>query len=280
MFRLPGVCPFSTHPAVRAVTLTVALALSASACDAQQPQARAAAPKAGTTSAAPASADLAAIEKALSERFRGAPVRGLRASVFPGVFEAMIGDDLIYFDAKVTHFIVGNLVEAATMRNLTEERSAELKAIDVRQLPLKDAIKVARGKGERVVYVFTDVDCPFCTRLEQTLQEIDNITVYNFMYPIDSLHPAARAKQKAIWCAKDPVAAWLDAILRRKFDPNAKGDCPNPVDATVELGRRLGVRATPTFFLADGRMVAGALPKDRIEAALNAAQARVAAPTK
>jgi Protein-disulfide isomerase len=125
--------------------------------------------------------------------------------------------------------------------------------------------------------VFTDVDCPFCTRLEQTLQEIDNITVYNFMYPIDSLHPAARNKQKAIWCAKDRVAAWQDAILRRKFDPNAKPDCPNPVDATVQLGQQLGVRATPTFFLADGRMIAGALPKERIEAALNAAQARVAA---
>ncbi len=269
---------------LRLSLILLTLVLASAACEAQQPPARpapatkAAAPAAtpSTTQTAPAP-ELAAIEKALTERFRGAPVKGLRASVFPGVYEAMIGDDLIYFDAKVTHFIVGNLVESATMKNLTEERAAELKAIDVSKLPLQDAIKVSRGKGERVIYVFTDVDCPFCTRLEQTLQEIDNITVYNFMYPIDSLHPAARNKQKSIWCAKDRVAAWQDAILRRKFDANVKPDCPNPVDATVELGQRLGVRATPTFFLADGRMVAGALPKDRIEAALNAAQTRVAA---
>ncbi|MCS6995895.1 MAG: DsbC family protein [Casimicrobiaceae bacterium] len=260
--------------------MAACVGLIASACDAQSPARSAAQRSAATSPAQPPAAELASIEKALAERFRGAPIKGLRASVLPGLYEAMVGDDLIYFDAKVSHFIVGTLVEAATMKNLTEERAAELRAIDVKQLPVKDAIKFVRGKGERVLYVFTDVDCPFCTRLEQTLQEMDNITVYNFMFPIDSLHPAARSKQKAIWCAKDPLAAWQDAVLRRKFDPNAKGDCDNPVDRTVELGQRLGIRGTPTFFLADGRMVSGALPRERLEALLNAAQARVAAQPK
>ena len=140
-----------------------------------------------------------------------------------------------------------------------------------------NAIKVVRGKGERVMYVFTDVDCPFCTRLEETLQTTDNVTVYNFMFPIDSLHGGARTKQKAIWCSKDRVVAWNDAVLRKKFDANQKGDCANPVDATVALGQKLGVRATPSFFLADGRMIAGAIPKEQLESRLNAAQLKVAA---
>ena len=114
-------------------------------------------------------------------------------------------------------------------------------------------------------------------RLEQTLQTVDNVTVYNFMYPIDSLHPAATNKQKAIWCAKDRMAAWQDAVLRQKYDPAVKSDCVNPVDATKALGQKLGVRATPSFFLADGRMVAGAIPKDQLESRLNAAQTKVAA---
>lgn len=256
------------------------------ACNAQQPPAAAATP-ATSPVATPAAADpareiisaakRAEVQTTLETRFKGAPVKGLRASVFPGMFEAMVGDDLIYFDEKLGHFIVGNLIEAATMTNKTEERTAELSAIDVKQLPLKDAIKVVRGKGERVMYVFTDVDCPFCTRLEETLQTTDNVTVYNFMFPIDSLHPAARNKQKAIWCAKDRVVAWNDAVLKKKFDANQKGECANPIDATVALGQKLGVRATPSFFLADGRMVAGAVPKEQLEARLNAAQVKVAA---
>ena len=248
------------------------------ACNAQQPPAGSAqsvAPQPRVENTSPAK--LADVQKVLENRFKGAPIKGLRASVFPGLFEAMVGDDLIYFDDQLTHFIVGNLIESATMTNKTEERTSELSAIDIKQLPLNDAIKFVRGKGERVMYVFTDVDCPFCTRLEQTLQDMDNVTVYNFMYPIDSLHPAAANKQKAIWCAKDRLAAWQDAVLRKKFDATAKADCQNPVDATKALGAKLGIRATPSFFLADGRMIAGAIPREQLEARLNAAQTKVAA---
>jgi thiol:disulfide interchange protein DsbC len=251
------------------------------ACNAQQPPAGTAAPAApvaaAATRATPTAAKLAEVQAVLENRFKGAPIKGVRAAVFPNLYEAMVGDDVIYFDEKLTHFIVGNLIETATMTNKTEERTSELTAIDVKQLPLADSIKFVRGKGERVMYVFTDVDCPFCTRLEQTLQDVDNVTVYNFMYPIDSLHPAARNKQKAIWCAKDRLASWQDAVLRKKFDAAAKTDCANPVDATVALGQKLGVRATPSFFLADGRMIAGAIPKEQLEARLNSAQTKVAA---
>lgn len=261
------------------VAAVFATGLLLTACNAQQPPAAAAAkPSVAARAASAATSDqLAAVKATLETRFKGAPIKGLRASVLPGLYEAMVGDDLIYFDDKLTHFLVGNLIETATMTNKTEERSAELNAIDVKTLPLADAIKFVRGKGERVMYVFTDVDCPFCTRLEGTLQDMDNVTVYNFMYPIDSLHPAARQKQKGIWCSKDRLAAWQDGVLRKKFDASAKGDCPNPVDATVALGQKLGVRATPTFFLSDGRMVAGAIPREQLEARLNAAQAKVAA---
>jgi thiol:disulfide interchange protein DsbC len=255
---------------MKKVLFSLIAALAVVACNAQQP------PAASATAPAASAAQLAEIQKTLEERFKGATIRGVRASVIPGVFEAVIGDDMIHFNPKLDHFIVGNLIDAKTMTNLTEERVSELSAIDVKQLPLENAIKFVRGKGERVIYVFSDVDCPFCTRLEQTIQTMDNITVYNFMYPIDSLHPQAHKKQEGIWCAKDRLAAWQDAVLRRKFDDKARTDCKNPVAETKALGAKLGVRATPSFFLADGRMVAGALPKEQIEARLGAVQAKLA----
>ncbi len=245
------------------------------ACNAQQPPVAVA--QAAVVAPAASAATLAEVKLVLENRFKGAPIKGLQASVFPGLFEAMIGDDFIYFDEKLTHFIVGNLIESATMVNKTEARTAELSAIDVTQLPLKDAIKFVRGKGERVMYVFTDADCPFCVRLEQTLQTMDNVTVYNFMHPIDSLHPDAGRKSKIIWCSADKQKAWLDFMLKGQLAAGNKGECANPVDATKALGAKLGVRATPSFFLADGRMVAGAIPKEQLEAKLNAAQVKVAA---
>jgi thiol:disulfide interchange protein DsbC len=255
---------------MKKILFTLFASIALVACNAQQPPAQSAAASTALLGNAP----LADIQKRLEERFKGAPIKGLRASVVPGVYEAVIGDDMIHFPASLDHFIVGNLIDAKTMTNLTEERTTELNAIDVKQLPLENAIKFVRGNGERVLFVFSDVDCPFCTRLEQTLQSMDNVTVYNFMFPIDSLHPQAHKKQAGIWCAKDRLAAWQDGVLRKKFDPNAKTDCKNPVEETKALGAKLGVRATPSFFLADGRMVAGALPKEQIEVRLAAAQAK------
>jgi thiol:disulfide interchange protein DsbC len=251
-------------------------AATVAACNAQQPPAAARNAAPASTAAQPANAQIADIQKRLEERFKGAPIKGVRASIIPGMYEAVIGDDMIHFPASLDQFIVGNLIDSKTMTNLTEARTAELNAIDVKLLPVENAIKFVRGKGERVMYVFSDVDCPFCTRLEQTIQEMDNVTVYNFMYPIDSLHPQAHKKQAGIWCAKDRLAAWQDGVLRKKFDAAAKTDCKNPVEETKALGAKLGVRATPTFFLGDGTMVAGALPKDRIEARLAAVQAKLA----
>jgi thiol:disulfide interchange protein DsbC len=253
------------------ILVTLLATLTLAACNAQQPPAATSA-----VAAAPANnAQITEVQKLLEERFKGAQIRGVRASVIPGLYEAVIGDDMIHFEPKLNHFIVGNLVDAKSMTNLTEERVAELSAIDVKQLPLDNAIKFVRGKGERVMFVFTDVDCPFCTRLEQTIQTMDNVTVYNFMYPIDSLHPQATQRQKQIWCSKDRLAAWQNAVLRKQYEATAKSDCKNPVDETKALGAKLGVRATPSFFLADGRMVAGAIPKEQLEARLAAAQAKV-----
>ena len=62
------------------------------ACNAQQPPAGAA-PVAAPTAAAAAretisAGKLAEVQTTLETRFKGAPVKGLRASVFPGMFEA------------------------------------------------------------------------------------------------------------------------------------------------------------------------------------------------
>lgn len=64
------------------------------------------------------------------------------------------------------------------------------------ELPLKDAIKVVYGKGERKLIVFTDANCPYCRLLEQNLRKAGNLTVYNFMYPVLRSREEAR---RIVW---------------------------------------------------------------------------------
>jgi thiol:disulfide interchange protein DsbC len=220
----------------------------------------------------PLTGEAAAIKKSLEQKFPGAEVRGVSKTPYFGLYEVQLDDRLVYTDAKAKYLLLGAVYDSEAKVNLTEERQRKLNRVNVAALPLDMAIKKVKGNGARTMYVFSDADCPFCARLEQELKNIDNVTIYTYLYPIDSLHPDAARKSRLIWCAPDRLQAW-DAFYESGKLPDNTGDCDNPVAKTVELGARYKVSATPTIVFADGTVIAGALPAQRLEAELNTAEA-------
>jgi thiol:disulfide interchange protein DsbC len=235
-----------------AITLSALLAVSAQA---QTP----------VQTPVPLTGDAAQVKKLLEQKFQGATVTTVSKSPYFGLYEAMFDEQLVYTDAKVTYVLVGNVYDAATRKNLTEAKMRELSRVAFDSLPLELAMKKVKGNGSRRLAVFSDADCPFCARLENELKTIDDVTIYTFLYPIDQLHPDAARKSKMIWCAPDKVKAW-DAFFASGALPDNKGDCDTPLAATHDLGQKLKVNATPTMVFADGSVVPGALPAQRLEA--------------
>lgn len=235
-------------------------------------------PPAPANAAAPASVpvpEAPAIKKALEQKFPGASVGGIVRAPFPGLFEVQFDDQLVYTDAKVSYVFVGSIYDAGSKRNMTEERLRKLNRVSWDALPLDLAMKKVKGTGERKIAVFADADCPFCARLENELKNVDNVTVYTFLYPIDQLHPDATRKSRVIWCAPDRQAAWDTWFETQKLPDNA-GTCDTPLDKLLALGQKLKVNATPTIVFADGSVVPGALPAARLETAIKEAQDEVA----
>jgi thiol:disulfide interchange protein DsbC len=239
---------------------------------AQAPATPKAKPVAAKAPAADAAA-VAALKTTLEQKFPGADVNNIARTPYFGLYEARIGDQLVYTDAKAAYVIVGAVYDTETKRNLTEARQRELNRIAFASLPLELAIKKVKGSGERKLAVFSDADCPFCARLENDLKGIDNITIYTFLYPIDQLHPDAARKSRAIWCAPDRVKAW-DEFFAAGTVPANDGSCDNPVEATAALGARLRVTATPTLVFADGSMIPGALPAAQLEQQIRESEAQ------
>ena len=101
------------------------------------------------------------------------------------------------------------------------------------------------------------------------------MTIYTFLYPIDQLHPDAARKSRIIWCAPDRVKAW-DAFFESGALPKNNGDCDNPLAATGQLGQKMRVTATPTLVFADGSVIPGALPAQRLEAEIKQGEAEAA----
>jgi thiol:disulfide interchange protein DsbC len=218
-------------------------------------------------------ANEAAIRRSLESKL-GAKIEAVQPAAVPGLWEVRVqtpgGVDIIYTDSSGAYVIQGNIFEVRTGRDLTEERLRRLSAIKFEALPLDQAVKVQRGDGRRVLAMFSDPYCPYCQQFEKGLLQIDNITVYVFMYPV--IRPEKADHSKAVWCSPDRSKAWLELAIDHK-PPAATPDCDNPVDKIVKLGRSLRVNSTPTLILGNGERIAGGLTPAALQDVLDKALA-------
>lgn len=217
---------------------------------------------------ATAQADEAEVRKAMEAKL-GAKVESVTKSGYLGLYEVYMEGSIFYTDEKMTAFIAGGqLIDAKTMKNTTEERIRKLTAIKFTDLPFDRAIKQVRGNGKRVLATFEDPNCGYCKRLAKDLLKVENVTVYTFLLPI--LSEDSLKKSRQIWCASDRSKAWNDWMIDGKA-PSGKDDCDTTaVDKNREFGRKLNITGTPTMFFADGERVPGAMSVDRIEKKLSA----------
>lgn len=212
-------------------------------------------------------ADEADIKKAMEARL-GAKVESVSKSGYLGLYEVYADGAIFYTDDKVSAIVVGGqMIDAKSMKNVTDERMKKLTAIRFSDLPLDRAIKQVRGDGKRVLATFEDPNCGYCKRLAKELQKLDNVTVYVFLYPILSEDSVRKSKQ--IWCSADRSKAWNDWMIDGKA-PAGREDCDtSAVTKNQEFGRKLNISGTPTMFFGDGERVPGAVPLARIEQKLN-----------
>ncbi len=213
------------------------------------------------------------IRKVLGAKYPGSDITSVSKTPYGGLYEVVIDGDVIYATADGRYLFLGNVVDTVTKRNLTAARTAKLQEVKWDSLPFSHAIKIVKGDGSRKLAVFSDPDCPYCKRFENELTKVDNITIYTFLTPIQSLHPAAINVAKQIWCEKDQVTAWHDYMLKAE-KPKAAATCDNPVDENIALSNRLKVSGTPTLIFENGQRVPGMVPADKLETLLTAAQSR------
>jgi thiol:disulfide interchange protein DsbC len=237
--------PFSAHALLKPLSLTLAMTLGGAAF-----------------------ANEDEVKKSM-EAFIGAPaIESVKLTEYGGLYEVVLKNgQLVYTDAKNSFIIDGNVIDTATRRDVTQLRLNQLAAIDFSTLPLDQAVKMVKGKGTRVIATFEDPNCGYCKRLGKELDEMDDITVYTFLYPI--LSEDSKAKSNNIWCAKDQGKAWTDWVVAGKTPADASCDTAT-IDRNVELGQSLRISGTPTIFLADGTRIGGYVPRAELEKALSA----------
>lgn len=213
-----------------------------------------------------APADTEAVLAALKQKYPQTTFTSVAPAAVQGLYEVVMGHRVAYTDSAGRYFLYGSLVDMKTNDDLTAARVEELSRVDIRRLPLRDAMVRVNGKGRRALYVFSDPDCPYCRRLEPELDKLDDVTIYVFLYPLESLHSDAARKAQSIWCEADEkkrLELWHRVVL--KTQDVATAECPNPLQRNLALGESLGLRGTPTLIAADGRTLPGVVPAAAIE---------------
>jgi thiol:disulfide interchange protein DsbC len=207
----------------------------------------------------------AAVKKLVEPKLGdGVKVDSVTKTPYAGLFEVRVGSDILYTDEKAQYLFLGSVIDAQSSTDLTKQRTDELSKVKFSDLPLELALKSVTGNGKRVIAIFEDPNCGYCKRFRKTLQGVENLTVYTFMYNI--LSDDSTVKSKNIWCSADKSKAWDDWMLNNKAAPTAAANCNMPNDKILALGKKLRVTGTPTIIFADGSRLPGAVDAKAMEA--------------
>ncbi|HEY8102318.1 MAG TPA: DsbC family protein [Burkholderiaceae bacterium] len=195
----------------------------------------------------------------------GVGVESVIKTPYSGLYEVRTSNgEILYADKEAKYIFSGHIMNATTLEDYTKARTDEINKIKFADLPFDSAIKMVKGDGKRVIAVFEDPNCGYCKHLRQTLSQMNNITVYTFMFNI--LAADSSVKSKNIWCSSDRLKAWDDWMLNGKAAPAAPATCTSdPNEKIFALGRKMKINGTPSIFFTDGSRIPGAVDEKTIE---------------
>lgn len=192
-----------------------------------------------------------------------AQVRDIRMSPVKGLWEIEVaqGDKvfLVFIDFTKKYLVEGRYTPVDQLGE-----SKPLKKVDVKKIPLDNAVVIGNPKAEKKIIVFDDPECPYCAKLHEEIKKIvakrSDLAFYIKMYPL-AMHPGAYEKSKAIVCQKSPKL--LDDAFAGKKLPKAECETQE-IDNNIKLAEELGISGTPAMILPDGRLVPGYIPGDAL----------------
>ena len=215
-----------------------------------------------------------AIRKTLNTLQPDLKVESVSASPLKGLHQVQLeGGRVLYMSEDGQYLMQGYLYQMrdGQMVNLTEQAESVAVARQLNALPRNEMVIFAPKNPKTHITVFTDTDCGYCQLLHKEVAELNRqgVEVRYLAYPRAGVGSPTYETLVSVWCAKNPQEAMNQAKARKKV---AAATCENPVAKQFELGQRLGVQGTPAIFLANGQLIPGYQPADKLAPA--ALQAR------
>lgn len=215
----------------------------------------------------PAAADKAIdnIRDMLSKRFPNVVIHSVERTTMPGLIQVVAGSQVVYFDEAGKYMLDGSLVELDSRRNLTEEALGQVRLNAIGKLPESEMLVYQPKQVDHTVTVFTDIDCPYCRKLHNEMDEYmaNNIKVRYVFLPFKGPH--SYKTSVSVWCSDDRNTALDIAKAGGEIEEES---CPHPIAKHEEIARELGIRGTPAIMMEDGTLLPGYVPVKKLVTSL------------
>lgn len=210
----------------------------------------------------------ALIEEKLKSVDPSIPITLIELSDMTGFYEVLLGSGEVLYVSEDAQFILSGKAYQVTqdnrLINLTEKRLSGMRLDAVQQVADRDmVIFPAQGEKRARIYVFTDIDCPYCQKLHEEVEALNEagVEVAYLAFPRSGPGGATASRMDQIWCADDRLAAMESALNGDSVKADA---CQTPVLEQLALGQTLGVNGTPAMITETGDLLPGYMPAERL----------------
>lgn len=137
-------------------------------------------------------------------------VKSVKQAPSRGLFELLVEKEgrqgVIFIDYGKKHLIQGAMVNleslqpvAAHMQDIQQPK--QITSLDVKTIPVSNAITIGNPRASKHLYVFTDPDCPYCRKAHLELKKLakiaPDVAIDIMLFPLQ-MHPDAYGKSRAI----------------------------------------------------------------------------------
>lgn len=127
-----------------------------------------------------------------------------------------------YSTQKGEYLLSGMMFDVEQNQSVNDAIMSQLKIVlpDEIIMPLHDSVSVTVGNGEKNIYAFVDLNCPYCRRLHKEIDEriakgeLPNITMHYVLVGV----MGGDTKEKASAILGQPDASSMSALLNQGMD--------------------------------------------------------------
>lgn len=213
------------------------------------------------------------IKGKIQQRFPEFSVDIVRKSPYAGLYEVIVGDEVMYVSPDAEFLIFqGTMLGLAGERpvNLTQQTKSEIdnlrapmRAQELAKLDPKTLLTFKASNPKYTINIFTDIDCGYCQKLHRDVPKLNElgITVNYLAFPRSGIPSPGFDKLVSVWCAANPQKAMTLAKNREAIEPKT---CKHGLDKHFELVRKFGLGGTPAIVLKDGTLLGGYVPPEQL----------------